>query len=641
MTRSFWKELLTSPSGIFSVGVLLCLLVACLAAPLLAPYDPVHTDLIDRLQGPSPEHLLGTDALGRDVLSRILWGGRSAFGGMAIAIAVAAAVGVPLGVVAGYFGGWLDGLISRVVDIALAIPAIIVLLIAMSIFPGGQTPAMVSLGLLLAPGLARVARAAAITTRGELFVAAARVAGLGHLQVLVRHILPRIAGPVVIRLALLAASALLVQAGLSFLGLGVNPPFPTWGGLVAEAYQLLQKSPWLIWPTGGTVTLTALALVILGDAVRDALEAARSPLGRRRGQASAPAAMDQTEDVMAQPAEGALLSVNHMSVDLPLGMGPTRIVDNLSFHIQPGEIVALVGESGCGKSVTAMSLIGMPPGHGRIAGGSVRLDGRELAGADAATLTAIRGKEIGFISQEPMVSLDSTFTIGAQLVEAVRRHEGGSRAAARTRALELLRQVQIRDPEDMAKRYPHQISGGMAQRVVIARALAGRPRLLIADEPTTALDTTIQAEILDLIRDLVDDLGMAVILVTHDWGVVADIADRGIVMYAGQAVEYGRVDDLIGQPIHPYSHALLRSNPQLVPVGARIETIEGTVPKPGTWPIGCHFADRCHLATDACRAAPIRLHDMGHGRVARCIRLHEKQTENETCQTRHSSPLTA
>lgn len=625
MTRSFWKHLLTSPAGLFSVGVLTLFLIACIGAPVFAPFDPVRNNLIDRLQGPSWEHWLGTDALGRDILSRLLWGGRPAFVGVGIAIGTAALAGVPLGIVAGYLGGWIDGFISRMIDVALAIPAIIVLLIAMAVFPGGQTAAMVVLGLLFAPGLARIARAAAIATRNELFVAAARVAGLNHAQVLIRHIAPRIVGPVVIRMALLAAAALLVQAGLSFLGLGVDPPAPTWGSLVAEAYQLLQKSPWLIWPTGGTVTMTALALVILGDAIRDAMQAARSPLGRQTAKRAVQ--RDPVPGETPEKPSDALLSVEGLSVDLPLAAGPTRIVDDLSFHIRPGEILALVGESGCGKSVTAMSIIGMPPGRGRIVKGSVTFSGRELAGADAATLTAIRGKEIGFISQEPMVSLDPTFTVGAQVCEAVRRHEGGSRASVHARMIALLEQVQISDPQAVSRRYPHQISGGMAQRVVIARALAGRPRLLIADEPTTALDTTIQAEILDLIRDLVAELGMAVILVTHDWGVVADVADRSIVMYAGEAIEYGTAANLIDLPMHPYSQGLLRANPQLVADGERIQTIEGTVPKPGSWPSGCRFADRCAFVTDACRARPVPLGVAPDGRLARCIHLETINAE--------------
>ena len=623
MSLRFWPMLLTSPRGLFSVGFLAIVIVACVGAPLFAPFDPVHNVLRDRYQLPGIHHLLGADALGRDILSRLLYGGRSTLGGVGLAMLVASCLGIPLGITAGYFGGRLDVFISRCVDLAMSIPAIIIILMVLAVFGHGQMPAMIMLGVLFAPDISRVARATAISSRNELYVAAARVSGLGHLQIMRRHIWPRLTGPVTIRLSLLAANALIVQTGLSYLGLGVTPPYPSWGAMVAEASGQLQSHAWLIWPAGGTVTLAAFAFVMLGDAVRDAMQASRSSVAPVL---SAPARRSDRSPQMivagAAPAEAtdAILVVSGLTVEMPLAGEPTRIVEDVSFSVRPRETLALVGESGCGKSVTALSIIQMPPGLGRITAGSVVFEGQDLTRAGRGELMRVRGKRIGYISQEPMVALDPSFTIGSQLIEAIRWHQGTDRTAARARMLELLDLVRIRDPRKVARAYPHQISGGMAQRIVIARALAGKPSLLIADEPTTALDSTVQAEILDLLRSLQQQLDMAIILVTHDWGVVADIADRAVVMYAGQTVEHATVRRIFEQPLHPYSIGLLSANAQLARDGERIHAIEGSVPPPGRWPAGCRFGDRCFLASAPCHAAPVALAEPVPGQLARCIR---------------------
>ncbi|MCE3555912.1 dipeptide/oligopeptide/nickel ABC transporter permease/ATP-binding protein [Pseudonocardia sp. RS11V-5] len=620
--RAFARRLLRSGSGAFSVSLLVLLVLACAGAAWLAPYDPLQNDLAHVLEGPSAAHLLGTDTVGRDVLSRLLFVGQPTFLGVAEALAVALLIGVPAGTVAGYFGGWFDAVISRVADIGMAIPAIVVLLMALAVFGQNQHAAMITLGVLFTPGLTRVARAAALATRNELYVAAARVAGLGHIRVMVRHILPRITNPIVVRSALLAGTALLVQSGLGFLGLGVSPPAPTWGGMVSEGSTVLQEQPWLIVPSGGVIAVTVLAFILLGDALRDAAQGGRSGLGtagRRLGAAPQTVAGTVAGEAAPEPVPNAVLEVRDLTVELPLAAGWTTVVDGVSFSVGPGETLALVGESGCGKTVTALSVLGLIPGGGRIARGSVDFGGTDLATADPSRLAALRGSEIAFISQEPMVSLDPSFTVGNQLVESIRTHEGGSTAAARIRMIELLTLVGLPEPEAVAAKYPHQISGGMAQRVVIARALAGRPSLLIADEPTTALDATVQAGILELLRSLQRELGMAMILVTHDWGVVADIATRAVVMYAGQAVEYAAVEDVFTRPAHPYTFGLLQADPHLAVEGQRIRTIEGTVPPPPSWPVGCRFAGRCFLRTDACDASPIPLTVTGDARRARCL----------------------
>ena len=300
-----------------------------------------------------------------------------------------------------------------------------------------------------------------------------------------------------------------------------------------------------------------------------------------------------------------------------------RVVEDVSFDVAPGRIVGIVGESGCGKSVTTAAVIGLLPGAGRIDGGSIWFGETDLARATEAELRKVRGRRIGFVSQEPTASLDPSYRVGSQIAEGIRRHRGLSRPAARAQALELLRDMHFADPVAVAQRYPHELSGGMAQRVAIARALAGEPELLIADEPTTALDVTVQADILDLIRELQLARQMAVLIVTHDWGVVADLCDQVVVMYGGQVVERADVQPIFELPLHPYTEALLASNPHLAPEAATLPTIPGTVPPPGSWPAGCRFRARCRYAVAACAELAVPIEAPYQAHETRCIRYDQ------------------
>jgi peptide/nickel transport system permease protein len=318
-----------------------------------------------------------------------------------------------------------------------------------------------------------------------------------------------------------------------------------------------------------------------------------------------------------------MLSVRDLAVlaPRPEGGNDLVLVDGLSFDLQPGRTVALVGESGCGKSVTARALLGVAPAGGAITG-SVKFEGTELVGAPESHLRAIRGRRVGFIGQEPVASLDPTQKIGTALAELIGIYSDVSRSQARARVLELLATVQLEDPDRVADLYPHQISGGMAQRVTIARALAGDPQLLIADEPTTALDVTVQAEILALLRSLQESRGIAILLITHDWGVVAGLADDVLVMYAGQAVESAGVEGVFDTPRHPYTDALLRSDPHsALEPGTALPAIPGTVPSPSEWPTSCRFAGRCRFRTEECERGPIPMVGTGGGHDSRCIHI--------------------
>jgi oligopeptide/dipeptide ABC transporter ATP-binding protein len=318
-----------------------------------------------------------------------------------------------------------------------------------------------------------------------------------------------------------------------------------------------------------------------------------------------------------------LLEVRNLQTHFHLESGVVRAVDGVSFSLEAGRTLALVGESGSGKSVTSLSilrLIASPPG--RIVGGEILFRGEDLLKLPPARMRAIRGKEIAMIFQEPMTSLNPVYTCGEQIIEALVLHEKLSRRDARARAIEMLRKVGIPSPEQRVDEYPHQMSGGMRQRVMIAMALACSPAILIADEPTTALDVTIQAQILELLKELQREMGMAVLLITHDLGVVAEVADDVAVMYAGQVVEHASVAALFAKPLHPYAAGLQASRPLLGERQERLRVIPGTVPDPTRFPAGCRFRSRCPVAIPRCVEMPA-LDPQGSGRLARCWRSPE------------------
>lgn len=314
-----------------------------------------------------------------------------------------------------------------------------------------------------------------------------------------------------------------------------------------------------------------------------------------------------------------LLSVKNFSTEFPVKKGIVRAVEDVSFDVDQGEILAIVGESGSGKSVTSLSIMGLLAEPGHVAGGSLEFEGKDLATLSEKQYRELRGNDMAMIFQEPMTSLNPVYRVGNQIVEAIRTHEKVSKAEAKDRAVDLLRKVGIPSPEARINDYPHQMSGGMRQRVMIAMALACNPKLLIADEPTTALDVTIQAQILDLLRRLRDDTGMAVLLITHDLGVVSETADRVVVMYCGQVVEEAEVRTLFDHPMHPYTLGLLKSIPRLEDDDSkRLYMIKGMVPNPLEMPPGCHFSDRCDSCMDICRTKVPELVDVD-GHKVRCF----------------------
>jgi peptide/nickel transport system permease protein len=624
------RRLLRRPLGVAALAYLLIVITAAVFAPLLAPYGSTSIDLLHVLQGPSPTHWLGTDAIGRDLLSRLIFGARPTLVGVLIATATAVAIAVPVGTGAA-MAQRMDRVVSPVVDTFMSVPAIVVLLMVLATFGQNIPAAMVTLGVLTAPGMTRVVRGASLSVVEEPYIAAARVFGLRRTSIAVRHVMPRIAGPLLVNSSLVASAALITETGLNFLGLGTRPPAPTWGSMVADGSSVMDETTWPLLVAGGAVIITVVALVLLGDALRDTVTETwtgrpRHRAGRhslvttprtvQRAPVSGPAA-DATE---ARNGQAPLLSVRDLTVAFPGPAAvPVPVLQHVSFDVGPGETLGVVGESGCGKTMTALAVIGMLPPAAQVLGGEILLNGRDVLTTPKKERARLRGSKIAFVSQEPMVALDPLFTVGSQVAEAVRRHARTSRSAARRAAIDLLDRVKIRAPEKVVKLYPHEISGGTAQRVCIAIALAGHPDLLVADEPTTALDVTVQAEILALLGSVQRESGMAIVLISHDWAVIRQLCSRSVVMYAGEVVERGSTSDVMHEPSHPYTEALLSADPHLAVPGTRLSTIPGTVPQPHEWPTGCHFAERCAYATAECAKGPVPLVAADGNRVARCI----------------------
>jgi peptide/nickel transport system permease protein len=571
MNASFLSRLLKKPLALVAMAWLL-FVVLCAAFPaLISSIDPLDQDLLAVKQFPSREHLLGTDMLGRDIVSRLVHGALPTMLGVLQALLVAGLLSISIGVSAGYFRGTWDKWVTQYVNLMMSLPFIVTALAVLMVFGRSMLSAMVTFGVLASAGSIRIVRSVTLGVREELYIEAARISGLSDIAIIVRHVLPRITGPIIVSLSLFSAAAVTTQTGISFLGLGVVPPAPTWGGMIYDAASSVNDFPWMLVPSGLTVALTILSFGLLGDALTDTAVETWTRGGAQKKNLSA--ALEANTD---KASSSAVLAMHHVTIQTT-GVEPKVLVNNVSFELRAGETLGIVGESGSGKTLTSLSLLGLLPSGVEVTRGeaTVMLDGKQerIALTDTAKLAKLRGKTVGMIFQEPMAALDPCFTVGHHLTEVIRAHSKVSSAQAKAQGIALLEQVQILDPEDIFKRYPHQISGGMAQRVGIARALALKPRILLADEPTTALDVTVQAEILELIRELSKSHNMAVVLVTHDWGVVADICDRALVLYRGNTMEQASVLDLFERPQHAYTKALLKANPHNVKAGDRLPTI--------------------------------------------------------------------
>ncbi len=583
---------------LLGAGLIAFFLVLAIFAPWLAPYDfnqvrGADGELFGTQQPPSAAHWFGTTVGGADVLSRVIYGARTAVEVIVLAVFVSSLVGVPLGLVSGYLGGWLDRMLVLVMDALYSFPSLLLAIVVSIVVAGGSSGALggiasaaISITVIFIPQYFRVIRNATLSVKSEPYVDSAKVVGVRTPRILRRHVLTNVAQTLPVIATLNASEAILTLAALGFLGFGIEPSAAAeWG---YDLNKALPDATNDIWWTGTfpglAIVLLVLGVTLLGESLNDIT----NPLLRTRaGDKADELEVELSEDVA--PAETparsavahderrrtAVLSLSDLRISFGTDAGRIVAVDGVSFDVAPGEVVAVVGESGSGKSVTSRAVMGLLPGTARVDGSAVLHSAddrqRELIGMSQKDLRPIRGDEISMIFQEPGTALDPVRTVGWQLVEAIRAHRDVSRSEARERAIELLELVGLPDPRERVDYYPHQLSGGQKQRVVIAIAIACEPDVIVADEPTTALDVTVQAAILELLLDLRDRLGTAIVLITHNMGVVADVADRVVVMYRGGIVEQAPVDELFAAPVHPYTRALLGAVPHLGHASVREE----------------------------------------------------------------------
>ena len=629
------------------VAVVFLVLLGVLAvfAPLLAPFGPLATGT--PVQPPSAEHWMGTDAIGRDIFSRVAHGARSSLLiGLAAtgAALVAAAV---IGSIAATGAKLLSEVVMRVLDVVMSFPGIALAAVFVAVF-GNSLPVLVfAIGFLYVPQLARVVRANVLAQFGEDYVAASQVMGASTAWILLKHVARNCIAPIMVFATVLVADAIVLEASLSFINAGVQPPNPSWGNILSDGKQLLLSGYW--WPTffpGLMILLTTLALNILSEGLTDAMASPRVKVkvdveadekaleeqavaggdagaaqagaesgaagGAADGAAGAageeePEMLGTTDEETTQrllreslaalraaelsrperPGVGRdvppLLDVQDLRVSFPEAHGEVDILDGVSFQVRPGETMGLVGESGSGKSVASLAIMGLLPRTARISG-KVLLEGQDLLALPPKRINALRGHEIAMIYQDALSSLNPSMLIRSQMAQLTRR--GGTRSAE-----ELLELVGL-EPQRMLSSYPHELSGGQRQRVLIAMALTRDPKLVIADEPTTALDVTVQKQVVDLLNRLKDELGFAMVFVSHDLALVSQLADRVTVMYAGQVMEQGTNRELLIDPRHEYTRGLLGSVLSIEAGAERLHQVPGTVPSPRDFADGDRFAPR-------------------------------------------------
>ncbi|MEU4195810.1 dipeptide/oligopeptide/nickel ABC transporter permease/ATP-binding protein [Kribbella sp. NPDC026611] len=594
--RTRWLAVLRSPVGVGAGLLLLGVLLLAALAPVLWSHQASAIDTDHLLQGSSPGHWLGTDNLGRDIFFRVLVASRTSIVLALLATAIAVVTGLALGCAPAILGRRGGRLATTVVNIAVAFPGLLLALFFAVVFGVGAKGAVLAIGFAGAPSFARLTQTLVAGVAERDYIAAARIAGVGRFRMLVRHILPNIAEPLVVNATIGAGGTLLAFAGLSFIGLGVQPPAYDWGRMLGESLSGIYVHPAAAMAPGVAVIVAGLAFNLFGEAVAKGLGV---PVPRARW--SWPAA----ETAPAKDVDDeTVLVVEDLHVSFP---GPITPVRGVSFTIRRGEIVGVVGESGSGKSLTALAVAQLLEPPAQVTARELSFLGAPLLGHLAVRSTAairrrLLGTSFAMVFQDPMTSFNPTKRIGVQLAEGAREHQGLTRRAALARAVDRLRAVRVPAAERRAHQYPHEFSGGMRQRAMIGMGLMATPALIVADEPTTALDVTVQRQVLRLLETIRTEDEVAVLLISHDISVVRQICDRVLVMYAGRIVEDLPAPELSSGAQHPYTRALLAAVPDLdTALDEPLAVIPGRPVDPARLPAGCAFADRCSFASDRCR----------------------------------------
>ena len=596
---NFLKIVAKNRLAAFGGILLLIILALSILAPVLPLKEPNITNTADRFMTPFEEgHILGTDHLGRDLLSRLLWGTQLSLAVGFAAAFIAATFGSILGAIAGFYGQKTDNIIMRFIDMLMAFPYILLALAIVAALGPGLFNALIAVALVNIPFFARNIRGVTVTLANKEFIEAARLSGMSNLRILIVEIFPNLLPMIVIAMSTTVGWMILETAGLSFLGLGSQPPQADLGSMLGEARSALITNPHTSFVPGIMIFCIVIGINLFGDGVRDALDPRLKKGSLIR---PLPQTIYEGGDTQPQPSN-KLLSVQNLSIQFHVNQDIYQSSNDVSFEIQEGECLGLIGESGSGKSVTALSvtsLVASPPGV--IKKGSVNYKNQNLLALPYEELRSIRGNKISYIFQDPLTTLHPLHTIGDQLLEALQAHDSKlSASESISKSKDLLKSVQIPNPDNVWDVYPHQLSGGMRQRVCIAMALINDPELIIADEPTTALDVTVQAQILNILNSLRKERKLSILFISHDFGVISQLCDRVIVMYAGSIVEEGPVKNIMQQAAHPYTSELIKCVPQLGNKEHALHSIPGNPPSLNQLPEGCAFANRCQYKQDQC-----------------------------------------
>ncbi|WP_432825598.1 dipeptide/oligopeptide/nickel ABC transporter permease/ATP-binding protein [Dactylosporangium sp. CA-092794] len=617
--RRHIRTVFSTVAGSAATVLLLALVVLAIVAPMLWSRPAAAIHIAEAWQPPSGAHWLGTDELGRDVFARTLVATRLSLVCAVVASGIAIVIGIPIGLLASAFGPRLTGGFQSVVNVAIAFPALLTAMFVGTVIGIGVPGAVLGVGIALAPVFARLTQTLTASVASLDYVAAARTMGVPLRRVVSRHILANVAEPLVISATTSVGTSLLGISALSFLGLGARPPQYDWGGLLSTGLRSIYTSPLAAIGPGALIALTGIVFSLLGEVIAGSFGDNQS--NRRVGRVARTMAAAARGRPMAAGtrAPDALLEVENLRVSFPAESGELPAVRGVSLRLAPGERVGIVGESGSGKSVSAMAIAQLVEHPAVATADRLRFLGNELSTMDPQSRRRFLGTNLAMVFQNPMSSLNPAMRIGAQLTEAARAHSRLSRAQARARAADRLAEVGIADAGRRLRQYPHQFSGGMRQRAMIAMGLMETPRLIIADEPTTALDVTVQRQILDLLLDINRTAGTAILLISHDISVIANVCERVVVMYAGKIVEDLPTGSLLQSAAHPYTRALIASVPDMATDrSADLATVRGRPPALDDLPAGCPFTGRCPVATARCAAEMPPLAPLSGDHLAAC-----------------------
>jgi len=598
--------------------MLIIAILVAVFAPLIAPYEQGATTSVgigDIYQPPSAAHWFGTDDAGQDVLTNFIYGARVSLTVGFFAAFISIVIGGVFGLVAGFFGGRWENFLMRFTDIMLVIPDLPLTVVIVALTKPSLWNIIFVIGILGWTTTARVVRSQTLAVKSRKFVLRARAIGASKLHILIQHILPLVLPILVVQAVLAISLAILNESTLSFIGLG-DPSAPSWGQMLNFAFGRGAMSVgawWALVVPGFGIVWVVLSLTLLGQGLEQVLN---PRLDTHYLMPSRPAVQ---KEARAKPIQkDVLLDVQNLSIHyVGEGKAPARAVENVSFTLKEGELIGLVGESGCGKTTLMLALLKLLPSAGQIVNGNVFYNGNDLTVMDEEEINKVRWSNISIVFQGAMNALNPVRTVGDQIGEAILKHEPSfPKNKINERVSELLELVGI--ATDHLDHFPHQYSGGMRQRAMIAMALACNPQVIIADEPTTALDVMIQAQILELLDGLRKKLGLAVIFVTHDLGVVAELCDKVLVMYGGVTAEYADVDVIYNDSKHPYTQELLKAFPDLTKPKKKLASIPGYPPRLDNLPTGCRFAPRCPVAFDRCHTDEPALHLLQKDHIVSC-----------------------